>query len=99
MTWAPSSRPPRSVRVFSIDPPTAKDLDDALSIQPLDLGPGRGSGWRVGVHIADVAYFIPPFRWGRQGGPREGRSSRTRWACSSPHKQSVHSRKRAAWAW
>ncbi|KAG2498028.1 hypothetical protein HYH03_003789 [Edaphochlamys debaryana] len=50
----------RSVRVFSIDPPTAKDLDDALSIQPLPL-PGGRNGWRVGVHIADVAHFIEPF--------------------------------------
>lgn len=46
----------RGVRVFSIDPPTAKDLDDALSIEPLP-----GGRWRVGVHIADVAHFIPPF--------------------------------------
>ncbi|KAG2436972.1 hypothetical protein HXX76_006487 [Chlamydomonas incerta] len=46
----------RSTRIFSIDPPTAKDLDDALSISPLP-----GGGWRVGVHIADVAHFIPPF--------------------------------------
>ncbi len=46
----------RSVRIFSIDPITAKDLDDALSIEPLD----GGSGFRVGVHIADVAAFIKP---------------------------------------
>lgn len=42
-------------RIFSIDPPTARDLDDALSIEP-----APGGGWRVGVHIADVAYFIKP---------------------------------------
>jgi exoribonuclease R len=42
-------------RVFSIDPPTAKDLDDALSVEALP-----GGGLRVGVHIADVAHFIPP---------------------------------------
>lgn len=46
----------RSVcRLFTIDPPTARDLDDALSIE--DLGNGN---WRVGVHIADVSFFIPP---------------------------------------
>ena len=42
-------------RIFSIDPITARDLDDALSIQP--LGNGR---WRMGVHIADVASFVKP---------------------------------------
>ena len=40
-------------RLFSIDPPTARDLDDALSVQPLP-----GGNYRVGVHIADVAHFI-----------------------------------------
>jgi len=50
---------PRSWRIFSIDPITARDLDDALSIQPLPpLAPGGGPRWRVGVHIADVASFI-----------------------------------------
>jgi len=42
-------------RVFSIDPPTAKDLDDALSVEALADG-----SLRVGVHIADVAHFIAP---------------------------------------
>lgn len=41
-------------RIFSIDPPTARDLDDALSIEALP-----GGIFRVGVHIADVAYFVP----------------------------------------
>ncbi|DBA78387.1 TPA: hypothetical protein ACH3X2_007892 [Trebouxia sp. C0005] len=41
------------IRLFSIDPPTARDLDDALSIQQLP-----GGNFRVGVHIADVAHFI-----------------------------------------
>ncbi|EKF38527.1 mitochondrial exoribonuclease DSS-1, putative [Trypanosoma cruzi marinkellei] len=39
--------------VCSIDPATARDLDDALSITST---PG---GYRVGVHIADVSYFVP----------------------------------------
>ncbi|KAH7299125.1 hypothetical protein KP509_25G073900 [Ceratopteris richardii] len=42
-------------RVFTIDPPTARDLDDALSIQRLANGL-----LRVGVHIADVSYFVHP---------------------------------------
>eukprot|EP00959_Pyramimonas_sp_CCMP1952_P404287 8471681-Pyramimonas_sp.AAC.1 len=45
----------QSVRIFSIDPLTARDLDDALSITEL---PGR-RGYEVGVHIADVSHFIP----------------------------------------
>ena len=44
-----------AARLFSIDPPTARDLDDALSIE--ELGNGRV---RIGVHIADVSHFIPP---------------------------------------
>ena len=42
-------------RLFSIDPPTARDLDDALSVESLP-----GGNWRVSVHIADVSHFIPP---------------------------------------
>ena len=45
----------RDHRVFSIDPPTARDLDDALSIEVLDNGL-----FRIGVHIADVSYFVRP---------------------------------------
>ncbi|CAO0790682.1 unnamed protein product [Mucor circinelloides] len=43
----------RSERIFSIDPPTAKDLDDALHIKELEDG-----FFEVGVHIADVSYFL-----------------------------------------
>jgi DIS3-like exonuclease 2 len=50
----------RGERIFSVDPPSARDLDDALSIQRVTL-PGSGApGWRVGVHIADVAAFVAP---------------------------------------
>jgi DIS3-like exonuclease 2 len=45
----------RGQRIFSIDPPTAKDLDDALSFECLENGVVR-----VGVHIADVSYFVSP---------------------------------------
>ncbi|KAL4856961.1 DIS3-like exonuclease 2 [Chlorella vulgaris] len=45
----------RHQRVFSIDPPTARDLDDALSVEELP-----GGGYRVGVHIADVSHFVLP---------------------------------------
>ncbi|XP_047737406.1 uncharacterized protein LOC108673168 isoform X2 [Hyalella azteca] len=40
--------------ILTIDPPTARDLDDALSCEPLPNG-----HFRVGVHIADVSYFVP----------------------------------------
>jgi protein SSD1 len=39
-------------RVFTIDPPTAKDMDDALSIKKNEDGT-----YHVNVHIADVSYF------------------------------------------
>ena len=41
--------------VITIDPPDARDFDDAISLER------RADGsWRLGVHIADVAYFVPP---------------------------------------
>ena len=43
----------RDLCVFSVDPATARDLDDALSCQPLQDGT-----FEVGVHIADVSHFI-----------------------------------------
>ena len=43
----------RNVTTFTIDPRDAKDFDDALSIR--QTGKGR---WEVGVHIADVTYYV-----------------------------------------
>lgn len=45
----------RHRRIFTIDPTTAKDLDDALHIEELPNGQIE-----VGVHIADVSYFVQP---------------------------------------
>ena len=45
----------RRVPTFTIDPADAKDFDDALSIQKLENGL-----WEVGVHIADVTWYVKP---------------------------------------
>ena len=43
----------RSIRCFTIDPPTARDFDDAVSIERQN-----GGHYRLGVHIADVAAYV-----------------------------------------
>ena len=48
-----SRRDFRDVCVFSIDPATARDLDDALHCTKLDDGT-----FELGVHIADVSFFV-----------------------------------------
>ncbi|KAG6828397.1 hypothetical protein H0H92_008139 [Tricholoma furcatifolium] len=45
----------RSERIFTIDPESAKDLDDALSIKVNEDGT-----YDVGVHVADVSFFVKP---------------------------------------
>lgn len=45
----------RGITTFTIDPVDAKDFDDALSIQKLKNG-----NWEIGVHIADVSYYVKP---------------------------------------
>ncbi|KAJ3695816.1 hypothetical protein LUZ60_001193 [Juncus effusus] len=50
-----SRRDLRKILTFTIDPSTAVDLDDALSVEILPSGT-----FRVGVHIADVAHFVQP---------------------------------------
>jgi ribonuclease R len=45
----------RSVPTFTIDPEDAKDFDDAISYRRLENG-----NLEIGVHIADVAYFVKP---------------------------------------
>jgi ribonuclease R len=40
--------------IVTIDPMDSKDFDDAISIE------ATPEGWFLGVHIADVAHFIPP---------------------------------------
>ncbi len=55
----------RSLYTFTIDGSESKDLDDALSLQPLFAEsregekPKQQKGWRLFVHIADVTHFVP----------------------------------------
>jgi ribonuclease R len=62
MPFEPYEPPDRSVEdrvdlrrlvAFTIDPETAKDFDDALSVER------DGDGYRAWVHIADVSAFVP----------------------------------------
>ncbi len=51
----PRRRDFRKVTTCTIDPYDAKDFDDALSVQKLPDG-----NIEVGVHIADVSFFVKP---------------------------------------
>ena len=39
----------------TIDPDDARDFDDAIHVEKIENG-----GWRLGVHIADVAAYVEP---------------------------------------
>lgn len=43
----------RSYLTFTVDPPGARDLDDAVSVRDL------GRHYEIGIHIADVAGIVP----------------------------------------
>lgn len=45
----------RDVLTYTIDPSDAKDFDDALSFRKLE-----GGNVEIGVHIADVTYYVKP---------------------------------------
>lgn len=51
----------RELLTCTVDPATAKDYDDAISLEVLP--DEEGGGWLLGVHIADVSHFVP------EGGP------------------------------
>jgi len=40
--------------IFTIDPDTAKDFDDAIGVRRVD------GGWSLAVHIADVSHYVKP---------------------------------------
>ncbi len=45
----------RDTFTFTIDPKTARDFDDAITLERKDDG-----NWLLGVHIADVSHFVTP---------------------------------------
>ena len=51
----PNRRDLRETACFTIDPATAKDFDDAISVRRRDDGL-----FEIGVHIADVSSFVEP---------------------------------------
>lgn len=45
--------------ILTIDPPDARDYDDAISIKSFKRGEcNDGAAFELGIHIADVGYFI-----------------------------------------
>ena len=47
----------RGISTFTIDGADAKDFDDAISLERLK-GDGKNGLLRVGIHIADVSYYV-----------------------------------------
>ena len=59
--WLQGRADLREILTCTVDPPTAKDFDDAISLEVLPRS--EGGGWQLGVHIADVSHYV------MEGGP------------------------------
>lgn len=59
--WVQGREDLRETLTCTVDPPTAKDFDDAISLEVLPKS--EGGGWLLGVHIADVSHYVT------EGGP------------------------------
>ena len=59
--WLAGRMDLRETLTCTVDPPTARDFDDAISLEALP--PEEGGGWILGVHIADVSHYVA------EGGP------------------------------
>ena len=59
--WIQGREDLRDTLTCTVDPPTAKDFDDAISLEQLPRS--EGGGWLLGVHIADVSHYVT------EGGP------------------------------
>jgi len=59
--WIQGREDLRDLLTVTVDPPTAKDFDDAISLEALP--DSEGGGWLLGVHIADVSHYV------QEGGP------------------------------
>ena len=59
--WTKGREDLRDLVIVTVDPPTAKDFDDAISLEVLPAD--EGGGWILGVHIADVSHYV------KEGGP------------------------------
>ena len=44
----------RETLIYTIDPDDARDFDDAIQVEQ------TATGWRLGVHIADVSHYVTP---------------------------------------
>lgn len=55
-SWVEGREDLRKILTCTVDPPTAKDFDDAISLETIPAN--EGGGWVLGVHIADVSHYV-----------------------------------------